>query len=157
MRSKINGRHPANHRIRQNGARIHETISGRSDSSAENRYAPNLIKSPRWDLVTWAPLRQSQASGVSFLFHLDVATTGSFELAIIRMSRYYDLVQNAVLFGDTLLPAGAFHTPDSVETKLVDSVFRFAKELAELKLSEIQLALYSAFVLLSHGTSSSIR
>jgi len=76
--------------------------------------------------------------------------TGSFELAIIRMSRYYDLVQNAVLFGDTLLPAGAFHTPDSVETKLVDSVFRFAKELAELKLSEIQLALYSAFVLLSH-------
>ena len=48
MRSKINGRHPANHRIRQNGARIHETISGRSDSSAENRYAPNLIKSPRW-------------------------------------------------------------------------------------------------------------
>jgi nuclear receptor subfamily 1 group F member 4 len=81
-----------------------------------------------------------------------LAPTGSFELAIIRMSRYYDLVQNAVLFGDTLLPAGAFHTPDSVETKLVDSVFRFAKELAELKLSEIQLALYSAFVLLSHGT-----
>nr|QJE50398.1 HR3 nuclear receptor [Diaphanosoma celebensis] len=76
--------------------------------------------------------------------------TGSFELAIIRMSRYYDLVQNAVLFGDTLLPVNAFLTPDSVETKLVSNIFKFAKELAELKLSEIELALYSAFVLLSH-------
>ncbi|XP_057365859.1 probable nuclear hormone receptor HR3 isoform X4 [Daphnia carinata] len=75
--------------------------------------------------------------------------TGSFELAVLRMSRYYDLSQNAVLFGDTLLPVEAFLTPDSVEAKLVSSVFDFAKSLAELKLSEIQLALYSAFVLLS--------
>ncbi|XP_046462649.1 probable nuclear hormone receptor HR3 isoform X5 [Daphnia pulex] len=75
--------------------------------------------------------------------------TGSFELAVLRMSRYYDLSQNAVLFGDTLLPVEAFLTPDSVEAKLVSAVFEFAKSLAELKLSEIQLALYSAFVLLS--------
>ena len=67
------------------------------------------------------------------------------------MSRYYDLSQNAVLFGDTLLPVEAFLTPDSVEAKLVSAVFDFAKSLAELKLSEIQLALYSAFVLLSSG------
>jgi nuclear receptor subfamily 1 group F protein 4 len=75
--------------------------------------------------------------------------TGSFELAVLRMSRYYDLTQSAVLFGDTLLPVEAFLTPDSVESKLVTAVFDFAKALAELKLSEIQLALYSAFVLLS--------
>lgn len=72
-------------------------------------------------------------------------------MAVLRMSRYYDLSQNAVLFGDTLLPVEAFLTPDSVEAKLVSSVFDFAKSLAELKLSEIQLALYSAFVLLSSG------
>ena len=80
--------------------------------------------------------------------------TGSFELVVLRMSRYYDLAQNAVLFGDTLLPVNAFLTPDTVETKLVGAVFKFAKELAELKLSEVQLGLYSAFVLLSHGASS---
>jgi len=80
-------------------------------------------------------------------------TIGSFELAVLRMSRYYDLSQNAVLFGDTLLPVEAFLTPDSVEAKLVSAVFEFAKSLAELKLSEIQLALYSAFVLLSSGKS----
>ena len=76
---------------------------------------------------------------------------GSFELAVLRMSRYYDLTQNAVLFGDTMLPVAGFLTPDTVEVKLVTSVFDFAKALAELKLTEIQLALYSAFVLLSSG------
>ena len=76
---------------------------------------------------------------------------GSFELAVIRMSRYFDLTQNAVLFGDTLLPVEAFLTTDSVEAELVSAVFDFSKALAELKLSEIQLALYSAFVLLSSG------
>jgi len=75
--------------------------------------------------------------------------TGSFELAVIRMSRYFDLTQNAVLFGDTMLPVEAFLTTDSVEAELVSAVFDFSKSLAELKLSEIQLALYSAFVLLS--------
>jgi len=75
--------------------------------------------------------------------------TGSFELAVLRMSRYYDLTHNAVLFGDTMLPVAGFLTPDTVEVKLVTSVFDFAKALAELKLTEIQLALYSAFVLLS--------
>ena len=69
------------------------------------------------------------------------------------MSRYFDLSQNTVLFGDTLLPVEAFLTPDTVEAKLVTCVFDFAKNLAELKLSEIQLALYSAFVLLSSGTA----
>ena len=72
-------------------------------------------------------------------------------MAVIRMSRYFDLTQNAVLFGDTLLPVEAFLTTDSVEAELVSAVFDFSKALAELKLSEIQLALYSAFVLLSSG------
>jgi len=75
--------------------------------------------------------------------------TGSFELAVIRMSRYYNVSRNLVLFGDALLPVDAFDTPDPTENRLVKTVFEFAKGLAELKLNDTQLALYSAYVLLS--------
>ncbi|XP_050499368.1 probable nuclear hormone receptor HR3 isoform X8 [Diabrotica virgifera virgifera] len=74
---------------------------------------------------------------------------GSFELAIIRMSRYLDLSQNCVLYGDTMLPQDAFFTSDTAEMKLVTCVFEVAKSIAELKLTETELALYSACVLLS--------
>ncbi|VEN43640.1 unnamed protein product, partial [Callosobruchus maculatus] len=76
---------------------------------------------------------------------------GSFELAIIRMSRYLDLSQNCVLYGDTMLPQDAFFTSDTAEMKLVACVFELAKSIAELKLTETELALYSACVLLSPG------
>ncbi|CAG0916231.1 unnamed protein product [Notodromas monacha] len=75
--------------------------------------------------------------------------TGSFELACLRMSRYYDLGQQAVLFGDALLPAQAFMTADTIEMNLVKSCFEFAQEVAEMKLTETELGLFSAFVLLS--------
>nr|BAP76394.1 hormone receptor HR3 [Thermobia domestica] len=74
---------------------------------------------------------------------------GSFELAVLRMSRYFDLTQNAVLYGDTMLPQDAFFTTETTEVKLVTNVFEYAKSLAELKLTETELALYSAVVLLS--------
>lgn len=77
--------------------------------------------------------------------------TGSFELAVLRMSRYLDLQQNCVLYGDTLLPQDAFYTTDTAEMKLVSFVFELAKSIAELKLTETELALYSAAVLLSPG------
>jgi nuclear receptor subfamily 1 group F protein 4 len=80
--------------------------------------------------------------------------TGSFELAIIRMSRYLDLSQNCVLYGDTMLPQDAFFTSDTAEMKLVTCVFEVSKSIAELKLTETELALYSACVLLSPGTQS---
>ena len=67
------------------------------------------------------------------------------------MSRYFDLSQNCVLYADTLLPQDAFFTTDTSEMKLVTSVFEFAKSVAELKLTETELALYSAVVLLSGG------
>jgi len=76
---------------------------------------------------------------------------GAFELAVIRMSRYFDLSQNAVLFSDCMLPMEAFMTTrDTVEMNLVSQVFDFAKSLAELRLSDIALALYSAYILLQH-------
>ena len=43
-------------------------------------------------------------------------------------------------------------TRDTVEMNLVSQVFDFAKSLAELRLSDIALALYSAYILLQHGT-----
>ncbi|KAK7865522.1 hypothetical protein R5R35_003220 [Gryllus longicercus] len=73
---------------------------------------------------------------------------GSFELAVLRMSRYFDLTQNCVLYSDTLLPQEAFFTTESAEMNLVRCVFEFAKSVAELKLTETELALYSACVLL---------
>ncbi|XP_046866372.1 probable nuclear hormone receptor HR3 isoform X3 [Drosophila tropicalis] len=74
--------------------------------------------------------------------------TGSFELAIVRMSRLLDLSQNAVLYGDVLLPQEAFYTSDSEEMRLVSRIFQTAKSIAELKLTETELALYQSLVLL---------
>ncbi|XP_026474658.1 probable nuclear hormone receptor HR3 [Ctenocephalides felis] len=74
--------------------------------------------------------------------------TGSFELAIVRMSRLMDLSQNAVLYGDIMLPQEAFYTSDSLEMKLVACIFETAKSIAELKLTETELALYQSLVLL---------
>ena len=68
------------------------------------------------------------------------------------MSRYFDLSQNAVLFADFMLPREAFMTTrDTSEMKLVSQIFDFAQTLAELKLSEYALALYSAYILLQDG------
>lgn len=77
--------------------------------------------------------------------------SGSFELAILRMSRYLDLSQNSVIYGDTMLPQEAFFTSDTAEMKLVSCVFEMAKSIAELKLTHTEMALYSATVLLSPG------
>uniref|UniRef100_A0A146LDD4 Probable nuclear hormone receptor HR3 n=1 Tax=Lygus hesperus TaxID=30085 RepID=A0A146LDD4_LYGHE len=74
---------------------------------------------------------------------------GSFELAILRMSRYFDLSSGCVLYGDTMLPQDAFYTTDTSEMKLVTLAFEVARSVAELKLTETELALYSAYVLLS--------
>lgn len=70
------------------------------------------------------------------------------------MSRYLDLSQNSVLYGDTMLPQNLFFSSDTTEMKLVTYVFEVAKSIAELKLTETELALYSACVLLSPGKSA---
>lgn len=80
-----------------------------------------------------------------------VVSAGSFELAVLRMTRYYDVNQNCVVYGDTLLPMEAFLTTETVEMKLVNNVFEFAKTIAELKLTDTELGLYSALVLLQAG------
>ena len=77
---------------------------------------------------------------------------GSFELALLRMSRYYSVERKAVLFMDMMLPMEAFMgSGNSTEMKLVSQIFDFVRSLAELELSETALALYSAYILLQHG------
>ena len=77
------------------------------------------------------------------------------------MSRYFDLSNNHVLFiGDhnqmleksCMLPLEAFTTSGNTEEMtLVSQIFDCAKSLAELKLSEVALSLYSAYILLQAG------
>lgn len=62
-----------------------------------------------------------------------------------------DLSQNVVLYGDVLLPQEAFYTSDCSEMKLVACIFETAKSIAELKLTETELALYQSLVLLWPG------
>ena len=77
------------------------------------------------------------------------------------MSRYFDLSNNHVLFvGDDaqmlekslMLPLEAFTTSGNTEEmSLVSQIFDCAKSIAELKLSEVALSLYSAYILLQAG------
>lgn len=67
------------------------------------------------------------------------------------MSRHYDPHRDCVYYADALLPADAFYTQDPVETKLVSLAFELSRSVAALKLTETELALYSAVVLLSPG------
>ena len=79
------------------------------------------------------------------------------------MSRYFDLSNNHVLFvgehnqmleKSCMLPMEAFTTAapgNTEEMTLVTQIFDCAKSLASLKLSEVALSLYSAYILLQAG------
>lgn len=67
------------------------------------------------------------------------------------MSRLMDLSQNAVLYGDVMLHQEVFYTSNTLEMKLVSAIFETAKSIAELKLTETELALYQSLVLLWPG------
>ena len=80
------------------------------------------------------------------------------------MSRYFDLSNNHVLFvgelagadqRSLLLPVEVFTTSGNTEEKtLVSQIFDCAKSIAQLKLSEYALSLYSANILLKDGRIS---
>ncbi|XP_029000126.1 nuclear receptor ROR-alpha A-like isoform X3 [Betta splendens] len=76
---------------------------------------------------------------------------GSLEVVFIRMCRLFDEQNNAVYFD------GKFAGPDVFKAlgcdDLIASVFDFAKSLCSLQLTEEELALFSAFVLLSADRS----
>ena len=51
----------------------------------------------------------------SYYFNTYFFCSGSFELALLRMSRYYSVSRRSVLFGDILLPMEAFLTPANTQ------------------------------------------
>ncbi|XP_070506342.1 probable nuclear hormone receptor HR3 isoform X2 [Chironomus tepperi] len=137
---------------------VHEMFRKTQDVS-QLLYYKNLCKEDLWldcadkltamiqNIIEFAKLipgfmRLSQDDQILLL------KTGSFELAIIRMSRLMDLSQNAVLYGDVMLHQEVFYTSNSSEMKLVAGIFETAKSIAELKLTETELALYQSLVLL---------
>lgn len=137
---------------------VHEMFRKTQDVS-QLLYYKNLCKEDLWldcadkltamiqNIIEFAKLipgfmRLSQDDQILLL------KTGSFELAIIRMSRLMDLSQNAVLYGDVMLHQEIFYTSNSSEMKLVAGIFETAKSIAELKLTETELALYQSLVLL---------
>uniref|UniRef100_A0A671UIB3 RAR related orphan receptor A n=1 Tax=Sparus aurata TaxID=8175 RepID=A0A671UIB3_SPAAU len=76
---------------------------------------------------------------------------GSLEVIFVRMCRMFDSQNNTVFFD------GKFAGPDVFRAlgcdDLISSVFDFAKSMCSLHLSEDELALFSAFVLLSADRS----
>ncbi|XP_053281875.1 nuclear receptor ROR-alpha A isoform X1 [Pleuronectes platessa] len=76
---------------------------------------------------------------------------GSLEVVLVRMCRVFDSQHNTVYFD------GKFAGPDVFRAlgcdDLITSVFDFAKSLCSLHLMEDELALFSAFVLLSADRS----
>lgn len=67
-----------------------------------------------------------------------------------------DLSTNAVLYGDVVLPQEAFYTSDNSEMKLVACIFETVRSIAELKLTETELALYQSLVLLWPGKCTAL-
>ncbi|XP_063391457.1 probable nuclear hormone receptor HR3 isoform X6 [Cydia fagiglandana] len=75
--------------------------------------------------------------------------SGSFELAIVRLSRLIDVNRDNVLYGDVVLPIrDCVHARDPRDMALVVGIFDAAKTIARLKLTETELALYQSLVLL---------
>jgi len=80
---------------------------------------------------------------------INLLKAGAFELTILRMTRHYDMHQSVVLYGDTVMRMEFFLTGDTLEMKLVSEVFDLVRGLCELKLGTDELAIFSAFCLLS--------
>uniref|UniRef100_A0A3Q4HEB4 RAR related orphan receptor A n=1 Tax=Neolamprologus brichardi TaxID=32507 RepID=A0A3Q4HEB4_NEOBR len=76
---------------------------------------------------------------------------GSLEVVLLRMCRVFDSQNNTVFFD------GKFAGPEVFKAlgcdDFITAVFDFAKSMCSLHLSEDELALFSAFILLSAGTS----
>ncbi|TNN02591.1 hypothetical protein fugu_010078 [Takifugu bimaculatus] len=73
--------------------------------------------------------------------------TGSMEVVLVRMSRFFNTENNTVFFDGKFARADLFKSLACGD--LITAVFDFAHEMCALKLSEHQLALFSALVLIN--------
>lgn len=75
--------------------------------------------------------------------------SGTLEVAIIRMATLYDLHSDTILYGGMYIPATLFSSDDPMEQKFIQDVFAFVRELSSFCLTETEIGLYSALVLMS--------
>ncbi|XP_029695254.1 nuclear receptor ROR-alpha A isoform X2 [Takifugu rubripes] len=73
--------------------------------------------------------------------------TGSMEVVLVRMSRFFNTENNTVFFDGKFARADLFKSLACGD--LITAVFDFAHDMCALKLSEHQLALFSALVLIN--------
>ncbi|KAK3096225.1 hypothetical protein FSP39_024661 [Pinctada imbricata] len=73
---------------------------------------------------------------------------GSFELALVRACRVYDVSMNSVVFGNTILPLNVFDGFNDEERHLRDSIFDLVRVILSFKLTDSELALFSAVILI---------
>uniref|UniRef100_H3DLW7 RAR-related orphan receptor C n=1 Tax=Tetraodon nigroviridis TaxID=99883 RepID=H3DLW7_TETNG len=73
--------------------------------------------------------------------------TGSMEVVLVRMSRFFNTENNTVYFDGKFAGADLFKSLACGD--LITAVFDFAHDMCALKLSEHQLALFSALVLIN--------
>ncbi|XP_029653424.1 probable nuclear hormone receptor HR3 [Octopus sinensis] len=73
---------------------------------------------------------------------------GSFELALIRLCRVYESSSKRVIFGPVFLPLKTFSAFNEIERALQERIFEFVDSMISLKLSEGELALMSALILI---------
>ncbi|XP_045183199.2 probable nuclear hormone receptor HR3 isoform X2 [Mercenaria mercenaria] len=72
---------------------------------------------------------------------------GSFELALLRCTQVYDAASDSVVFGDQFVPLQAFSAFNEEERLLQNQIFDLVKTIQAINLTEAELALFSATLL----------
>ncbi|RUS82007.1 hypothetical protein EGW08_010234, partial [Elysia chlorotica] len=74
---------------------------------------------------------------------------GSFELALMQLCRVFDADTNRVIFGNMFLPLEAFANLTDEEFHLMTAIFEFVKHIQLLNITESEMAMLSAIILIS--------
>ncbi|XP_052787075.1 probable nuclear hormone receptor HR3 isoform X2 [Mya arenaria] len=72
---------------------------------------------------------------------------GSFELALLRCTTAYDGTTDSVIFGDRFVPLKAFSNLTEEEVLLQNQIFDLVKTIQHISLTEGEIALFSATLL----------
>lgn len=70
------------------------------------------------------------------------------DVAIVRMTSLYDLASDSILFGGNYIPIAFFRSSDELETAFIHQLFMLLREVSSLNLTETEIALYAAMVLM---------
>ncbi|KAK7096315.1 hypothetical protein V1264_005620 [Littorina saxatilis] len=74
---------------------------------------------------------------------------GSFELALLQACRVFDPNTNRVIFGNQFLPLEAFSSLNDDEKLLMGRIFAFVKSVLLMSITETEMALLSALILIT--------